>query len=41
MAKRIFMLLLLALLTVSCSGGISVCTDNNKSRPLPFPHAMA
>ncbi|SHF74571.1 hypothetical protein SAMN04487965_2598 [Microbulbifer donghaiensis] len=41
MWKRMFILLLLTLLTVSCARGVSVCTDNNKSRPLPFPHAMA
>ncbi|WP_323845788.1 hypothetical protein [Microbulbifer magnicolonia] len=41
MWKRIFLVSLLALSAVSCGGGVSVCTDSNKSRPLPFPHAMA
>lgn len=39
MGKRMALLLLLALLVGSCSN--RVCTDRDKSRPQPFPHAMA
>ncbi len=39
MGKRMALLLLLALLVGSCSN--HVCTGRDKSRPLPFPHAMA
>lgn len=39
MRNRVIFMALLVLLISSCAGG--VCTDREKQRPLPIPHAFA
>ncbi|WP_264190523.1 hypothetical protein [Microbulbifer variabilis] len=40
MYKRILWLVILGLFIVGCEYEPGACSDNNKPRSIPFPHAM-